>query len=54
MFFGLLVLSLFLIFVPLGPSINDITDLGGREYLPNGDVTPLAHLVKWVTRGREG
>ena len=52
MFFGLLVLSLFLIFVPLGPSLNDVTDLGGREYLPNGDVTPLAHLVKnlkkWV------
>ena len=22
--------------------------------MPNGDVTPLAHLVKWVTRGREG
>ena len=37
-----------------GPSINDVTHLGGRGDLPKDDVTPFSYLVKWVTRGREG
>ena len=30
------------------------TVLSGRGDLPKGNITRLAHLVKWVTRGREG
>ena len=36
----------------MGPSINDVTHIGGREDLPKGDVNPYAHLVKWETRGK--
>ena len=36
-----------------GASINDATHLEGGD-LPKGEVTSLAYLVKWVTRGREG
>ena len=29
---------------PLGPSIDDVTHLGGRGDLPKGDITPQAYL----------
>ena len=38
----------------LGPSINDVTHLGGRGNLQKGEVSPYAYLVKRVTMGREG
>ena len=37
-----------------GPSIYDVTHLGGGGDLPKCKFTPKAYLVKWVTRGRKG
>ena len=35
-----------------GPSMIEVTNLGGKGDLPKCEVTPYAYLVKWVTRGR--
>ena len=39
---------------PLGPSIDDVTHLGGEGGLPKGDVSVSTYVVKWVIRRREG
>ena len=37
-----------------GPSMIEVTNLGGRGDVPKCEVTPYAYLVKWVTRVGEG